>query len=53
MKESYTEKELLRLETERQAVLGELSFIERKHPRYEELDRRFVQLTNEINQLKK
>ena len=43
---------LMRLETERQEVLGKLSFMTVKDPHYTELDRRFIQLTCEINGLK-
>ncbi|MBF6633763.1 MAG: ABC-F type ribosomal protection protein [Planococcus sp. (in: Bacteria)] len=39
---------LMRLETERQEVLGKLSFMTGKDPQYAELDRRFNELTQEI-----
>lgn len=39
---------LMRLETERQEVLGKLSFMAAKDPQYGELDRRFNELTQEI-----
>ncbi|MBD8014483.1 ribosomal protection-like ABC-F family protein [Planococcus wigleyi] len=39
---------LMRLETERQEVLGKLSFMTAKDPQYGELDRRFNELTQEI-----
>ncbi|MDN3427360.1 ABC-F type ribosomal protection protein [Microbacterium sp. APC 3898] len=39
---------LMRLETERQEVLGKLSFMAAKDPQYRELDRRFNELTQEI-----
>ena len=51
--ESILEKELLTLETERQAVLGELSFLKSKDPKYGELDAQFNELTKKINALKK
>ena len=44
---------LMRLETERQEVLGKLSFMTVKDPHYKELDRRFNELTQEINGLKR
>lgn len=44
---------LMRLETERQEVLGKLSFMIAKDPHYAELDRRFSELTVEINRLKR
>ena len=43
---------LMKLETERQAVLGKLSFMAPKDKDYAELDRRFNELTKEINGLK-
>lgn len=43
---------LMKLETERQEVLGRLSFMTSKDKEYEELDRRFNELTKEINGLK-
>ena len=51
--ETSKEQELLRLETERQAVLGELSFLDKKHPRYEVLNQQFMHLTKLINQIKR
>ncbi len=49
-----TQKErLLKLETERQEVLGKLSFMTAKDPQYSELDTKFNELTKEINQIKK
>ncbi|MFC7366524.1 MULTISPECIES: ribosomal protection-like ABC-F family protein [Bhargavaea] len=45
------EEERLRLETERQAVLGKLSFLVPGDPEYVVLDRRFLELTREIRQL--
>lgn len=51
--ESAREKELLKLETERQAVLGELSYLQKKDPKYSKLDRQFIALTKQINELKK
>ncbi|ANU15881.1 elongation factor 3 [Planococcus maritimus] len=41
----------LKLETERQAVLGKLSFMQPKDKGYSELDRRFVELTRQIKEL--
>ncbi|MCZ8534497.1 ribosomal protection-like ABC-F family protein [Psychrobacillus psychrodurans] len=51
--ESLLEKELLTLETERQAVLGELSFLKSNDPKYNKLDVQFNELTKKINELKK
>ncbi|TWT06463.1 ABC-F type ribosomal protection protein [Planococcus sp. CPCC 101016] len=51
-KRDETEELLMRLETERQEVLGKLSFMTTKDPQYAELDRRFIELTREINGLK-
>ena len=49
-----TQKEgLLKLETERQEVLGKLSFMSAKDSQYAELDAKFNELTKQINQLKK
>ncbi|MGE6753480.1 ribosomal protection-like ABC-F family protein [Rossellomorea sp. NPDC071047] len=42
----------LKLETERQAVLGRLSFMMAGDKEYEELDRKFKELTEQINKLK-
>lgn len=41
----------LKLETERQAVLGKLSFLQPKDKGYAELDRRFVELTKKLKEL--
>ena len=41
----------LKLETERQEVLGKLSFITPNHKEYEVLDQRFKELTKLINNL--
>ncbi|MFD2442515.1 ribosomal protection-like ABC-F family protein [Bacillus sp. CGMCC 1.16607] len=41
----------LKLETERQEVLGKLSFLTSKSPEYSELDRRFNELTQKIKEL--
>ncbi|WP_040203488.1 ribosomal protection-like ABC-F family protein [Neobacillus jeddahensis] len=41
----------LQLETERQEVLGKLSFMTPKHKEYAELDRRFMELTKQIKEL--
>lgn len=46
------EGELLALETERQAVLGKLSFMQPNDKAYAELDARFNQLTKEIQMLR-
>lgn len=46
------ERELLTLETERQAVLGKLSYLPSKDDKYAELDKQFNLLTQKINQLK-
>lgn len=43
---------LMKLETERQAVLGKLSFMAREDKDYAELDKRFNELTEEIRGLK-
>jgi macrolide transport system ATP-binding/permease protein len=43
----------LTLETERQEVLGKLSFISPKSPEYKELDQRFNELTKKIKELEK
>ncbi|MEI4771351.1 ABC-F type ribosomal protection protein [Psychrobacillus sp. FJAT-51614] len=51
--ESNREKELLKLETERQAVLGTLSYIQKSDPKYIELDQNFLELTKRINELKR
>ncbi len=42
----------LKLETERQEVLGKLSFMTRKDQSYEELDRKFNELTRKLKELK-
>jgi len=48
-----TSKELLlKLETERQEVLGRLSFLTPNHDQYMELDQKFRELTKQINELK-
>ncbi|MEZ0480673.1 ribosomal protection-like ABC-F family protein [Planococcus sp. SSTMD024] len=41
----------LKLETERQAVLGKLSFMQPKDKGYAELDRRFMELTKQLKEL--
>jgi len=41
----------LKLETERQAVLGKLSFMNPKDKAYAELDKKFKELTKQINKL--
>lgn len=50
--ESKKDLELMRLETERQAVLGELSFLKKKDRHYEDLDQKFKELTQKIRRLK-
>ena len=52
-KESSLEKELLKLETELQAVLGELSYLKKNDLKYSELDQKFISLTKQINSFKK
>ena len=47
------EEQLLQLETARQEVLGKLSFITAKDPSYSMLDAEFLELTKQINALKK
>ena len=56
--ESPKEKEeqeelLLKLETERQEILGKISFMTPKDPQYSELDLRFNEVTKQIIELKK
>jgi macrolide transport system ATP-binding/permease protein len=51
--ESSLEKDLLKLETEQQAVLGLLSYTQKNDPKYTELDQKFISLTKQINELKK
>ncbi len=46
------EEILLKLETERQEVLGKLSFMTSKDSQYQELDQKFNELTKQINRLK-
>ncbi|MEG0385700.1 MAG: ABC-F family ATP-binding cassette domain-containing protein [Solibacillus sp.] len=48
-----TEEQLLQLETARQEVLGKLSFMTSKNPNYSILDAQFLELTQQINALKK
>ena len=45
------EEQRLKLETERQEVLGKLSFLSSKSPDYPELDQRFNELTKMIKEL--
>ncbi|WP_107841741.1 hypothetical protein [Metasolibacillus meyeri] len=49
--ESINEKHRLLLETERQYVLGKLSTLPKDDPNYLELDKRFTELTREIQRL--
>ncbi|QFG00628.1 ABC transporter ATP-binding protein [Psychrobacillus glaciei] len=51
--ESSLEKDLLKLETEQQAVLGLLSYMKKNDPKYTELDQKFMTLSKQINELKK
>ncbi|MET1014501.1 MAG: ribosomal protection-like ABC-F family protein [Paenisporosarcina sp.] len=50
--ESKKDLDLMRLETEMQAILGELSFLKKKDGHYEELDRKFKELSQQIRALK-
>ena len=50
--ETFQQQQLLKLEVERQAVLGELSFMQRTDSKYGDLDRRFNELTKQIKALK-
>ncbi|WP_342542850.1 ABC-F family ATP-binding cassette domain-containing protein [Paenisporosarcina sp. FSL H8-0542] len=50
--ETAQQQQLLKLETERQAILGEISFISKHDSKYEALDQRFNELTAQINALK-
>ncbi|MET0785830.1 MAG: ABC transporter ATP-binding protein, partial [Paenisporosarcina sp.] len=50
--ESKKDLDLMRLETEMQAILGELSFLKKKDSHYEELDRKFKELSQQIRALK-
>lgn len=49
---SRPNEDFLQLDTERQAVLGKLSFLKPEDKEYAELDRRFIELTNAIKALK-
>lgn len=51
-KRNNTDELLLKLETERQEVLGKLSFMTVKDKAYAALDEKFKELTKRINQLK-
>lgn len=51
--ESKLDQDILRKETEIQAILGELSYMQVKDKKYEELDRRFIELTQQIIELRK
>jgi macrolide transport system ATP-binding/permease protein len=46
------EEWLMKLETERQEVLGRLSFMMQDDKEYSELDKKFIELTKQINELK-
>jgi macrolide transport system ATP-binding/permease protein len=46
-----SEERRLKIETERQEVLGKLSFLSSKSPEYQELDQRFHELTKKIKSL--
>ncbi|MGE6489438.1 ribosomal protection-like ABC-F family protein [Paenisporosarcina sp. NPDC076898] len=50
--ETSQQQQLLMLETERQAILGEISFIPKHDVRYDALDQRFNELTAQIKALK-
>ncbi|MGB3259650.1 ribosomal protection-like ABC-F family protein [Paenisporosarcina sp.] len=50
--ETAQQQQLLMLETERQAILGEISFIPKHDVRYDALDQRFNELTAQIKVLK-
>lgn len=50
--ETEIQKQLLTLETERQAILGELSFLSQNDAKYAQLDQLFNELTKQINSLK-
>ncbi|MCZ8536781.1 ATP-binding cassette domain-containing protein [Paenisporosarcina quisquiliarum] len=50
--ETAQQQQLLMLETERQAILGEISFIPKHDVRYDALDQRFNELTVQIKALK-
>ncbi|MEJ9269943.1 ABC transporter ATP-binding protein, partial [Bacillus thuringiensis] len=47
----YIEELRLTLETERQEVLGKLSFLTSKDKEYKALDERFIELTKQIKEL--
>lgn len=51
-KSSELEELRLKLETERQEVLGKLSFMTAKDQSYQELDRKFNELTRKLKELK-
>lgn len=51
-KKDTAEEILLKLETERQEILGKLSFMTSKDKQYQELDRKFNELTKQINMYK-
>ena len=50
--ETSQQQQLLMLETERQAILGEISFIPKHDVKYDALDQRFNELTAQIKALK-
>ncbi|SES30276.1 ribosomal protection-like ABC-F family protein [Psychrobacillus sp. OK032] len=50
--ETSREIQLMKLETERQAVLGELSYLQKKDAKYSKLDQQFIALTKQINELR-
>lgn len=50
--ETAQQQQLLMLETERQAILGEISFIPKHDVKYDALDKRFNELTAQIKALK-
>lgn len=51
-KKDSKEEVLLKLETERQEVLGKLSFMSPKDSQYQKFDQKFNDLTKQINKLK-
>jgi macrolide transport system ATP-binding/permease protein len=50
--ETFQQQQLLKLEIERQALLGEISFMSKTDSKYAELDKRFNELTKQIKHLK-
>jgi macrolide transport system ATP-binding/permease protein len=50
--ETFQQQQLLKLEIECQALLGEISFMSKTDSKYAELDKRFNELTKQIKHLK-